>query len=183
MTYCISFVLFCHLALYHITSFYIICCTFCVVLYTIVISLRNKAGLYILQLWFLLLLFFHRLFSVVTDWMFTILPHMMWPQCKFRMWILNVLHVAHEKYKMQKCIICGCAPPHNCCPAISLQLRHVWTMRKVKQQYLLHMSSQYAELCPPPNGWNQLESLGHPSKFQRVSLVGFVTALMLLSGG
>jgi len=34
------------------------------------------------------------------------------------------------------------------CPAISSQLRHVQTIGKklVKQQYLLHMSSQYGEL-------------------------------------
>jgi len=34
------------------------------------------------------------------------------------------------------------------CPAISLQLRHVSTIGKklVKQQYLLHMSSQYGKL-------------------------------------
>jgi len=36
------------------------------------------------------------------------------------------------------------------CWAISLQLRHALTIRKkvVKQQYLLHMSSQYVELGP-----------------------------------
>ena len=45
----------------------------------------------------------------------------------------------------------------------------------VKQQYLLHMSSWYGELRPT-NGWDPLESLGHPSKFQRVSRLGSVTA-------
>jgi len=36
------------------------------------------------------------------------------------------------------------------CPATSSQLRHVSTIGKkiVKQQYLLHMSSQYGELWP-----------------------------------
>jgi len=35
------------------------------------------------------------------------------------------------------------------CRAISLQLRHISTIKKlVKQQYLLHMSSQYGELRP-----------------------------------
>jgi len=38
----------------------------------------------------------------------------------------------------------------------------------VKQQYLLHMFSQYGEF-QPSNGWDQLASLGHRSKFQRVS--------------
>ena len=33
---------------------------------------------------FLLLSFFPRLISAVGDWMFTILRHMVWPQCEFR---------------------------------------------------------------------------------------------------
>jgi len=63
------------------------------------------------------------------------------------------------------------------CRAISSQLRHVATIGKklVKQQYLLHMSSQYDELRPT-NGWGRFVSLGHPNKFQRVSHFGSVTA-------
>jgi len=67
--------------------------------------------------------------------------------------------------------------------AISSQLRHVSTIgNKVKHQYLLHMSPQYGKLRPT-NGWDQLVSLGHPSKFQRVSHLGFVTAPMALTRG
>ena len=44
----------------------------------------------------------------------------------------------------------------------------------VKQQYLLHMSSQYGELRPT-NGWDRLTSLGHPCKFQRFRVL---TALL-----
>jgi len=51
----------------------------------------------------------------------------------------------------------------------------------VKQQYL-HMFSQYGELRPC-NGWDRLVNLGHPSKFQWVLGLGFVTAPMLLNGG
>jgi len=60
---------------------------------------------------------------------------------------------------------------------VSLQLRYVSTIRKklIKQQYLLHMSSQYGELRPT-NRWDLFESLGHPCKFQRVSRLGSVTA-------
>jgi len=47
----------------------------------------------------------------------------------------------------------------------------------VKQQYLLQMSPEYGELLPT-NGWDRLASLGHPSKFQQVSRLGFVTAAM-----
>jgi len=68
------------------------------------------------------------------------------------------------------------------CRAIPSQIRHQSTIRKkVKQQYLFHMSSQYGELRPI-NGWDRLTSFGHPSKFRRVSRLGFVTAPMSLNG-
>ena len=51
-----------------------------------------------------------------------------------------------------------------------------------KQQYFPHMSSQYGELRPT-NGWDLLASLGHPSKFQPVSRLGFITAALSLNGG
>jgi len=61
------------------------------------------------------------------------------------------------------------------CWAVSLQLRHVSTIGKiVKQQYLLHTFSQYGELRSI-SGSDRFTSLGHRSKFQRVSRVGFVT--------
>jgi len=53
--------------------------------------------------------------------------------------------------------------------------------KPVKQQYLLHMSSQYGELRRT-SGWDRFVSLGHPSKFQWVSHFGFVTAAMSLNG-
>ena len=46
--------------------------------------------------------FFPRLTSAVRDWMSTILSHVMWPQCKFRMHVWNVLHAARWKYRMQR---------------------------------------------------------------------------------
>jgi len=66
------------------------------------------------------------------------------------------------------------------CPAS--QLRHISTIGKkpVKQQYVLHMFSQYGELRPT-NGRDRLADLGHPSKFQRVSRLAFVTAATSLS--
>jgi len=69
------------------------------------------------------------------------------------------------------------------CRSISLQLWHVSTIDKiVKQHYLLQMLSQYGELWPT-NGWDPLESLGHPSKFQSVSRLAFATAPTSLTGG
>jgi len=69
------------------------------------------------------------------------------------------------------------------CRDISSQLRHVSTIGNnvIKQQYLPHMSSQYAELRPT-SGWDLLTSLGHPCKFQRVSRLGSVTARHSSSG-
>ena len=63
------------------------------------------------------------------------------------------------------------------CRPMSSQLRHVSTIGKklVKQQYILHTSSQYGELRPT-SGWDRYRSLGHPYKFQRVSRLGSVTA-------
>jgi len=68
------------------------------------------------------------------------------------------------------------------CRAVSLQLRHVSTIGKkqlVIQQYLLHEFSQYGERR---HGWDWFGSLRHPSKFQRLSHLGFVTAPMSRSG-
>jgi len=69
------------------------------------------------------------------------------------------------------------------CQAISSQLRHISTIGKklIKQQDVLHMSSQYGERWPT-SGWDWFGSLGHPSKFQRVSHLGFVTAPSLNRG-
>jgi len=48
--------------------------------------LSSRCGHYIFALWFLLSSsFFPCLISAVADWMSTILAHMVWPQCKFRM--------------------------------------------------------------------------------------------------
>jgi len=67
------------------------------------------------------------------------------------------------------------------CRAISSQIRHVSTIgkKRVKQHYLLHMSSQYGA-HRPTNGWDRLTSLGHSCKFQLVSRLGTVTARHLL---
>jgi len=51
----------------------------------------------------------------------------------------------------------------------------------VKQQYLLHMCSEYGELRLT-SSWDRFRNLGHPSKFQRVSHVHFVAALTSLTG-
>jgi len=52
----------------------------------------------------------------------------------------------------------------------------------VKQQYLLHMSHTILQ-TRPSNCWDRFTSFGNPSKFQRVSRLGFVTAATSLTGG
>ena len=70
------------------------------------------------------------------------------------------------------------------CRAVSSQLRYISTIgnKLVKQQYFLHMFSQYAELRPT-NGWDRFACLGTPAIFLRISLLGFVTAATSLIGG
>ena len=91
---------------------------------------------------FLLLLsfFFPHLISAAANWMPTTRPHMVWPQCEFRMHVWNVLQAARWKYRTQKIAIL--APSHN---FVGLYLRNWGIYRQsekklVKQQYLLHMS-------------------------------------------
>jgi len=67
------------------------------------------------------------------------------------------------------------------CRAISSQLSmYRQSEKNVKQQYVLHMSPQYGKLRPM-NGWDPLASLGHTSKFQRVSSLAFITAVTSLT--
>jgi len=76
------------------------------------------------------------------------------------------------------------APSQKFVGLLPSQLRHASTIGKklVKQQHLLHMLPQYGKLRPI-SGCDRFTSLGHHSKFQLVSLVGFVTAPTLLNGG
>jgi len=68
------------------------------------------------------------------------------------------------------------------CRAISSQVMHVSTIgKKLAKQHLLHMTLQCDELRPT-SGWDHFVSLGRPSKFQRVSRLGFVTAATSLNG-
>jgi len=69
------------------------------------------------------------------------------------------------------------------CRAISSQLRHVSTVGKiVKSNISSTCPHSYGELRHT-NGWDRLSSLWHPSKFQRVSLLGFVTLPTSLNEG
>ena len=92
--------------------------------------------------------------------------------------VWNVLHAARCKYRTQK--YRKKSPPVHHPTTLSgyvFATVHVSTIgnKVVKQQYLLHMFSQYGELRPT-SGWDRFLSLRHPSKFQRLSCLGSVTA-------
>ena len=68
-----------------------------------------------------------------------------------------------------------CAPSYN---IIGLYLRNWGTYRESEKTLNSNVSptfSQYGKLRPT-GGWDLLASLGHPSKFQRVSHLGSFTA-------
>ena len=99
--------------------------------------------------------------------MSTILPHMMRPLCEFRMHVWNVQHMARWKYRTQKVAIN--APCHN---FVGLYLCNNGMYRRsekklVKQQYLLHMSSQYGELwsLTAETGWRVWDTSANFNRF------------------
>ena len=102
------------------------------------------------------------------------------------MQVWNVLHVARWKYRMQKMAKNSPSGHHRTTLSsyIFATKACIDNQKKlVKQQYLLHihMSPQYGKLWPT-NSWGRFRSLGHPSKFQRVSHLGSVTARHSSSG-
>ena len=51
-------------------------------------ALRNRAAINfcpVISIFLSIFLFFPRLISAAAHWMSTILPHMVWPKCEFRM--------------------------------------------------------------------------------------------------
>jgi len=86
----------------------------------------------------------------------------------------------HDPKNRQKFAIW--TPSHNLSRYIFATKAHVDNRKKlVKQQYLPHMSSQHGELRPS-NSWHLLASLGHSSKFQRVSRLGALLHGTLVGG-
>jgi len=101
------------------------------------------------------------------------------------MQVWNVLHAAHWIYRTQKNCqkFAICAPSHK---FVGLYLRNQGIYRQPERNLLNsnippHVLT-YGELRPI-SGWDRFSSLGHPSKFQWVSCVGFVTAPKSLNAG
>ena len=144
---------------------------FCVSCYSGVImaALCNRAGHYIFTLWFLsfflLLSFFPCLISAATDWMSTILWHVVCLsanlECRSEIFCTRLAGNAGPKK------IAIWAPSHKSSGYKFATKARIDNRKKlVKQQCLSHMSSQYGEL-QPSSGWDLLASLRHPCKFQR----------------
>jgi len=101
---------------------------------------------------------------------------------QFRMQVWNVLHAARWKCRTEKIAIC--APS---CNFVRLYLRNEGMYQQSEKNLLnsnisFTWSQQYCELRPT-SGWDRLASMGHPSKFQRVSHLGFITAATSLTAG
>jgi len=126
--------------------------------------------IYIFILWFLLSFFFLFLFpcliSAVGHWMSTILPHMVWPYCEFRMHVWNVLHTARWKYRTQKWR--KKSPSGHHCTTLSGYIFATKACIDSRKKYLLNSNISPTKLWPT-SGWDHFVSLGHPSKFQRLS--------------
>jgi len=117
--------------------------------------------------------------------MSTILEHMVWPYCAFRMQVWNsCTHLIGNAGPKKSPKSRDLGTIIQLCQAISLQLRYVSTIRKklVKQQCLPQISSQYGE-HRRTSRWDLLASLGHPSTFQRVFASWQRTAATSLTGG
>ena len=104
------------------------------------------------------------------------------------MQVWNLLHAARWKCtntgrkKVAKNRHLGTIP--QLCRAISSQLKHVSTIgnKLVKQQYLVYMSPQHAELRPN-SGWDHLVSLGHSSSGRQPNSVALNRGRHLCSPG
>ena len=85
----------------------------------------------------------------------------------------NVLHVARWKYRTQKWRKKS-PSGHN---PTNLS-GYIFATKACIDNRKNFLNSNTLFTCPlrPTNGWDRLARLGHPSKFQRVSRLGFVTA-------
>ena len=93
------------------------------------------------------------------------------------MQVWNLLHSARRKHRTQKSRQKSPSGHHRTTLSgyIFATKAHRQWEKLVKQQYVLHMSPQYAKLRPT-SGWDRFTSLGHPCKFRRLSRLGSVTA-------
>jgi len=101
------------------------------------------------------------------------------------MHVLNVLHAARCKYRTQ-IIVKNLPSGHH---RATLSGYVFATEARIDNRKKNLLSSNISSTCPPQygelrptSGWDRSGSLGHPSKFQRVSRLGSVTAATSLDG-
>jgi len=96
------------------------------------------------------------------------------------MQVWNVLHVTlWNTGRKNRQTFTAWAPSHNLSGCIFATKACIDNRKKLVKQQFLHMSPAVCELWPI-SGLDGFTSLGHPSKFQWVSRLGFVTAAMTL---
>jgi len=125
--------------------------------------------------------FFPRLFSAIGDCISTVRPHMMWPYCEFRMHVWNVLHAARWKYRTRKLRQKSLSVHYRTTLSGSIFASKTWVDNRKKNLLNSNISSTCSHNMV--NGWDLLASLGYPSKFQRVSRLGFVITPTSRNGG
>ena len=138
---------------------------------------------------YLLSSFFPRLISAAVNWMYCLPYFHTWCglsanwRCRSETCCTRLAGNAERKKVAKNRHLSTIAQLYQLYRAMSSQLRHLSTIGKklVKQQYLLHMSSQYGKL-QATNGCDRLTSFGHPCKFQLVSRLVSVTARHLVVG-
>jgi len=145
------------------------------------VALCNRADHYIFALWFLSSFFFFLAYSQRSE--IGCLPYFRtWCglsanlECMSETWCTQLAENTGRKNDAKNCHLGTIA---QLCRAISLQLRHVSTIRTkklVKQQYVLHMSPQYGELWPT-SGEIDPVVWGTPANF-----IGFRVLAALLHG-
>jgi len=147
-------------------------------------ALWNRAGHYIFVLWFLFVLSFFLPFSSQPSEIGCLPYFHTWCGlsanlgCRSETCCTRLAENTGRKNRQKFAI---CAPSHNFVGLLSSQLRHVSTIGNilVKQHYLIHNTVNCAPLAAEIGS---LYSFGHPSKFQRVSRLGFVTGATSLNG-
>jgi len=142
-------------------------------------ALWYRAGHYIFALvWFLLSFLFPCLISAVVEWMsiylYTRCGLSANLECRSEMYCMRLAGNTGRKNDAKSRHLRTIA---QLCSAESWQLRHVSTIGKN------WLSSNICSTYPynmvnlrPTSGWDPFVSLGQPSKFQRVSRLGSVTA-------
>ena len=130
---------------------------------------------------------FPRLILAVGDWMSTMLTHMVWPQCEFRMQVWNLPHAARWKLikRTQKWRKKSPSGHHR----TTLSDYIFATRARIDNRKNL-LSSNISPTCNHnmrwtsacTSGWDRLASLGHPGKFQQLLRLGSVTARQSSSG-